>query len=105
VAWTYLLIAAAFEVAFATSMKASAGFTRLGPSLVTIVAVIGGIGFLTLALRELPVSVGYPVWTGIGAVGTLVLGAVLFGESLTPVRLVSVALIVAGVAGLRASTP
>ncbi|HHX6610260.1 TPA: DMT family transporter [Pseudomonas aeruginosa] len=100
-AWFHLLVAAAFEVAFAMDMKFSNGFGRLWPSLLTVVAAIGGIYFLTLALRELPVSVAYPIWTAIGSLGTVFLGVLLLGESLTAVKLVSVGLIVAGVAGLK----
>ncbi|ALY53923.1 TPA: DMT family transporter [Pseudomonas aeruginosa] len=100
-AWFHLLVAAAFEVAFAMSMKFSNGFGRLWPSLLTVVAAIGGIYFLTLALRELPVSVAYPIWTAIGSLGTVFLGVLLLGESLTAVKLVSVGLIVAEVAGLK----
>ncbi|MGG2598229.1 DMT family transporter [Pseudomonas aeruginosa] len=101
-AWFHLLVAAAFEVAFAMGMKFSNGFGRLWPSLLTVVAAIGGIYFfLTLALRELPVSVAYPIWTAIGSLGTVFLGVLLLGESLTAVKLVSVGLIVAGVAGLK----
>ncbi|MCY1544682.1 Quaternary ammonium compound-resistance protein SugE [compost metagenome] len=100
-AWIYLLIAAGFEVTFAMGMKYAAGFSRLWPSLVTVAAAIGGIYFLTLAMRELPVSVAYPVWTAIGSLGTVLLGVLLLGESLTPLKLVSAALIVAGVAGLK----
>ncbi|MBG4176117.1 QacE family quaternary ammonium compound efflux SMR transporter, partial [Pseudomonas aeruginosa] len=73
----------------------------LSPSLLTVVAAIGGIYFLTLALRELPVSVAYPIWTAIGSLGTVFLGVLLLGESLTAVKLISVGLIVAGVAGLK----
>lgn len=101
IAWIYLAIAAVFEVAFALSMKASAGFTRLWPSLATLVGVLGGIGFLTLALRTLPVSVGYPAWVGAGALGTVVFGHLVFGESLTPLKLASIGAIVVGVAGLK----
>lgn len=100
-AWFHLLVAAAFEVAFAMGMNFSNGFGRLWPSLLTVVAAIGGIYFLTLALRELPVSVAYPIWTAIGSLGTVFLGVLLLGESLTAVKLVSVGLIVAGVAGLK----
>lgn len=100
-AWFHLLVAAAFEVAFAMGMKFSNSFGRLWPSLLTVVAAIGGIYFLTLALRELPVSVAYPIWTAIGSLGTVFLGVLLLGESLTAVKLISVGLIVAGVAGLK----
>ncbi|MGF6111540.1 multidrug efflux SMR transporter [Pseudomonas sp. ADAK2] len=99
--WLFLLIAAAFEVTFAMSMKYSEGFTRLWPSLITVVAAIAGIYFLTLSMRELPVSIAYPIWTAIGSLGTVFLGFALLGESLTALKLVSVGLIVAGVIGLK----
>lgn len=100
-AWIFLLLAAAFEVTFAMGMKYAQGFTRPWPSLLTVVAALGGIYFLSLAMRELPVSVAYPIWTAIGSLGTVLLGFMLLGESLTPVKLVSVGLIVVGVVGLK----
>lgn len=100
-AWLYLAIAAVFEVGFALSMKASNGFTVLWPSIVTLVGLIGGMYFLALALKTLPVSIGYPMWVGAGALGTVVFGFVLFGESLTLLKLASVAAIVLGVIGLK----
>jgi len=100
-AWVFLLVAAGFEVAFAMGMKYAEGFTRFWPSLITVVAAVGGIGFLTLSMRELPVSVAYPIWTAIGSLGTVLLGFVLLGESLTLMKIVSVGLIVAGVSGLK----
>lgn len=100
-AWLYLAIAAGFEVAFALGMKWSDGFTRLWPTVFTVVAVIGGVGFLTLALKSLPVSVAYPIWTAVGTLGTVLFGFVLLGEALTVAKLVSAAAIVAGVAGLK----
>ncbi|MFS2123681.1 DMT family transporter [Pseudomonas sp. Pseusp97] len=101
-AWAMLMVAAVFEVMFAVSMKYAEGFTRPLPTLVTVVAVIGGIFFLTLAMRQLPVSIAYPIWTAVGTLGTVFFGFVLLGEALTLTKLASVALIVAGVAGLRA---
>ncbi|MCG8909985.1 MULTISPECIES: DMT family transporter [Pseudomonas] len=101
-AWTMLMVAAVFEVMFAVSMKYAEGFTRPLPTVVTVLAVIGGIFFLTLAMRQLPVSIAYPVWTAIGTLGTVFFGFLLLGEALTLTKLASVALIVAGVAGLRA---
>ena len=100
-AWVFLLVAAGFEVAFAMGMKYAEGFSRFWPSLITVVAAVGGIGFLTLSMRELPVSVAYPIWTAIGSLGTVFLGFMLLGESLTLVKIVSVGLIVAGVSGLK----
>lgn len=103
-AWAYLAAAAAFEVIFALSMKYADGFTRLLPSLVTVVAAMGGIGFLTLAMKTLPVSVAYPIWTSIGTLGTVLLGFMLLDERLTLAKLVSALAIVAGVAGLKATS-
>ncbi|KAF2392504.1 MULTISPECIES: DMT family transporter [Pseudomonas] len=100
-AWFFLLIAAGFEVTFAMSMKYAEGFTRLWPSVITVVAAIAGIYFLTLAMRELPVSIAYPIWTAIGSLGTVFLGFALLGETLTVVKLISVGLIVTGVVGLK----
>ncbi|AOE84229.1 DMT family transporter [Pseudomonas sp. TCU-HL1] len=100
-AWVFLLVAACFEVLFAMGMKYAEGFTRPGPSLLVVVAAVAGIYFLTLAMRVLPVSIAYPIWTAIGTLGTVLLGFLLLGEALTPAKLVSVGLIVAGVAGLR----
>lgn len=100
-AWIYLALAAAFEVTFAMSMKYSDGFTRPWPTAITVVAVIGGIAFLTLAMKTLPVSVAYPIWTAIGTLGTVTLGFAFLGEPLTLLKVVSVIAIVAGVAGLK----
>lgn len=100
-AWIFLLVAAFFEVLFAMSMKYAHGFTRFAPSVLVVLAAIAGIYFLTLALRELPVSIAYPIWTGIGTLGTVLLGTLLLGEALGPGKLLAVGLIVAGVAGLK----
>jgi quaternary ammonium compound-resistance protein SugE len=102
-AWIYLGLAACFEICFAMSMKYAHGFTRLTPTLLTVVGVAGGLTFLTLALKTLPVSVAYPIWTAVGTLGTVALGFALLGESLTPLKMVSVVLIVIGVGGLRAT--
>ncbi|WP_325436472.1 DMT family transporter [Pseudomonas nitroreducens] len=101
-AWAMLMVAAVFEVMFAVSMKYAEGFTRPLPTVVTVLAVIGGVFFLTLAMRQLPVSIAYPIWTAIGTLGTVFFGFLLLGEALTLTKLASVALIIAGVAGLRA---
>ena len=100
-AWLFLLIAAGFEVTFAMGMKYAEGFTRLWPSLITVVAAIGGIYFLTLALRELPVSIAYPIWTAIGSLGTVFLGFALLGESLTLVQIGGMLLVIGGVTMLE----
>jgi quaternary ammonium compound-resistance protein SugE len=103
-AWAYLAAAAVFEIVFALSMKYADGFTRLLPTLVTAVSAVGGIGFLTLAMKTLPVSVAYPIWTGVGTLGTVLLGCALLDERLTLVKVVSALAIIAGVAGLKAGS-
>ncbi len=99
--WVFLGIAILFEIAFALGTNATKGFTRLWPSVLTLGAAAGGIYTLSLALRELDVSVGYTIWTGIGGVGTVVLGAVIFKEKITPARLISFASIIGGALLLR----
>jgi quaternary ammonium compound-resistance protein SugE len=99
--WILLLIAGLFEVAWAIGLKYTEGFTRLWPSVGTAAAMLVSIGLLGIAMRALPVGTAYAVWVGVGAVGTVILGIVLFGESASPARLVSVALIVAGIIGLK----
>ena len=103
-AWVYLSLAAIFEVIFAISMKYADGFTRPVPTLITAVAVVFGISFLTLAMKTLPVSVAYPIWTAVGTLGTVILGFVLLREPLTAMKFVSALAIVGGVAGLKMST-
>ncbi|MEU1725835.1 DMT family transporter [Actinomadura sp. ATCC 39365] len=100
-AWIYLLIAAVFEVVFALATNATEGFTQLWPSLLTAAAAAGGIFFLSLALKTLDVGVGYTVWTGIGSVGTVLLGSVIFGEELTIWKGLAFVLIIGGVLGLK----
>ena len=100
-AWIYLVIAGFFEVGWAIGLKYTEGFTRVVPSTLTIVSMIVSVLLLGLALRELPVGTGYAVWTGIGTVGTAVLGIYLFGEPATAARLACIALIVSGIAGLK----
>ena len=100
-AWTYLFVAALFEIAWAIGLKYAQGFTKLWPSVLTIVAMVVSVLFLALAVRTIPVGTGYAVWTGIGAVGTATLGIILFAEPVTAWRVVCLLLIVAGVIGLK----
>jgi quaternary ammonium compound-resistance protein SugE len=100
-AWTYLIAAGLFEVVWAVGLKYTDGFTRLWPSVGTLAAMAASVYLLSRALLELPVGTGYAVWTGIGAVGTALAGMVLFGESRAVGRLACIALIVAGIAGLK----
>jgi quaternary ammonium compound-resistance protein SugE len=100
-AWVVLFVAGLLEVGWAVGLKYTEGFTRLWPSVATGVAVIGSMALLGLALRTLPLGTAYAIWTGIGTVGTAVTGIVVFGEPATAMRLVCIALIVAGIVGLK----
>ena len=103
--WIYLLLAGIFEIGFAIGLKYTEGCTRLWPSVGTIVAAGISLWLLTQALRTIPVGTAYAIWTGIGAVGVATLGVVLFSESASPARLGCIALIVAGVVGLKLFSP
>jgi quaternary ammonium compound-resistance protein SugE len=103
-AWTYLLIAGLFEIGWAIGLKFTEGFSRFWPSLGTILAMIVSLAFLGLALKTLPVGTAYAVWTGIGAIGTVILGIVLFAEPATALRLGCVGLILSGIIGLKLVT-
>jgi quaternary ammonium compound-resistance protein SugE len=100
-AWVYLLLAGLFEIGFAVCLKSTEGFTRLWFSIATVLAAAASLWLLTRALRSIPVGTAYAVWTGIGAVGVAALGIVLFSESASPARLLCIAVIVAGVIGLK----
>lgn len=103
-AWIALVVAGVFEVAWAIGLKYTEGFTRTWPSVATLAAMFASIVLLAWAMKTLPVGTAYAVWTGIGAVGTVILGIVLFGEAATLARLACVALIVVGIVGLRMVT-
>lgn len=104
-AWFILVVAGLLEVVWAIGLKYSEGFTRLWPSVLTIIAMIISMGLLGLAMRSLPAGTAYSIWVGIGAVGTVVLGIVLLGEPVNAARLISVAFIIAGIVGLKLATP
>jgi quaternary ammonium compound-resistance protein SugE len=104
VSWILLLIAGLLEVAWAAGLKSSEGFTRLWPSVFTIVTALGSFVLLAYAMRELPLGTAYAVWTGIGAVGAFVFGIVMLGEVLTLARVASAMLIVVGLIGLKLSS-
>jgi quaternary ammonium compound-resistance protein SugE len=99
--WLILFIAGLFETAWAIGMKYSHGFTRFWPSVFTLASILISMGLLAFSLKELPVGTAYAVWTGIGAVGTAILGIFLFGESKELIRLFFIFLIIIGIAGLR----
>lgn len=100
-AWVYLTGAGLLEIIWAIGLKYTEGFTRLGPTAVTVVAMIASVVLLGVALRDLPVGTGYAIWTGIGTVGTAVLGIMIFQEPATALRLASIGLIIAGIVGLK----
>lgn len=104
-AWLILFIAGLCEVAWAVGLKYTEGFSRLGPSLATVAAMIVSVVLLGWSLKVLPLGTAYAVWTGIGAVGTAILGMILFGESREVARVLCIVLIVAGIVGLKLLTP
>ena len=104
-AWIILVVAGLFEVAWAVGLKYSEGFTKLWPSVFTVVCLALSMVLLGWSLRHLPLGTAYGVWTGIGTVGTALLGIALFGEAVTTLRLVFIGLIVAGIVGLKVVTP
>ncbi len=104
-AWLVLVVAGLFEIGWATGLKYTEGFTRLWPTVGTALAMIISLMLLGLALRMLPLGTAYAVWTGIGTVGSALLGIVLFQESVDPVRLGCIGLIMAGIIGLKLTTP
>jgi quaternary ammonium compound-resistance protein SugE len=100
--WISLLVAGLLEIAWATGLKFTDGFSRLWPSVGTVAAIAGSLFLLSVAVKTLPIGTAYAVWTGIGAVGTALLGIVLFGETAAAARLACIGLIVAGIIGLKA---
>lgn len=99
--WVYLLLAGLLEIAWAIGLKLSDGFTRPAITAATVAAMVGSFALLALALRTLPIGNAYAVWTGIGTIGTVVIGILWFGEQASIIRLVFIGLIVAGIAGLK----
>lgn len=100
-AWFLLLLAGFLEIVWATSMKLSQGFTRLPETAVTLVAMAASFALLSMAMRSLPLGTAYMIWTGIGAIGAFVVGIVMLGEAVTPLRLLAAALIVGGIALMK----
>jgi quaternary ammonium compound-resistance protein SugE len=104
-AWLYLLAAGLLEIGWAVGLKYTEGFTRLWPSVWTLAAMILSMFLLAVAVRELPIGTAYAVWTGVGAIGTALLGILLFGEPHDAARLLCIALILAGILGLKLVSP
>lgn len=103
--WIILLVAGLFEIAWAIGLKYSEGFTRLWPTVGTLAAMGISVWMLGIAMKSLPVGTAYAIWVGVGAVGTVILGVVLFDEPVNALRIGSVALIIAGLIGLKLATP
>ena len=101
--WFMLVIAGLFEVVWAIGLKYTDGFTRLIPSVISVVAMVLSVGLLGLAMKTLPIGTAYAVWVGIGVIGTALMGMLVFGESVSLLKIVSLALIVLGIVGLKIS--
>jgi len=104
-AWLLLMLAGLFEVGWAIGLKYTNGFTRLWPTIGTVLAIVVSLWLLGIAMKSLPVGTSYAVWVGVGAVGTAIMGIVLLGEVANAGRLISLGLIIAGIVGLKIATP
>ena len=104
-AWIYLLLAGLFEVIWAIGLKYTEGFSRLWPTVGTVTAMVISIVLLAMAVKTLPIGTAYAIWTGIGAAGSIIVGMVIFSEPTDPVRIICLTLIVAGMVGLKLSSP
>jgi len=103
-AWIYLIIAGLLEIGWAIGLKYTEGWTKLFPSVLTVLGMVASFYFLSLALKVLPIGTAYAIWTGIGTVGAAVLGMLIFGDSREAIRIVCILIIVAGIAGLKITT-
>lgn len=103
-AWMYLVAAGILEIVWAYTMKQSEGFTRITPTIVTIITMIGSFGLLSVAMRTLPLGTAYTIWTGIGAVGAFLVGILVLGETVSAMRVTAAVLIVAGLVMMKLST-
>lgn len=102
--WFYLTLAGLLEVVWATTMKLSDGFTKIGYSLITLLGMLLSFYLLSKALRDLPMGLAYPIWTGIGAIGTIIVGLVFLGDRLSPLSYLFLALLVIGIIGLKVTS-
>ncbi len=103
--WLFLVVAGVCEMGWALGLKYSQGFSKLVPSILTVLGMITSFYFLSLALKELPLGTAYAIWTGIGTVGTVILGIMLFKEPIDTARLICIGFIVAGIVGLKCLSP
>ena len=99
--WIYLIIAGFFEIFWAVGLKFSQGFSKILPSIFTVIGMLASFYFLSLALKKLPLSIAYAIWTGIGTVGTVLFGVIYFGETISIAKIICVGLIIFGIIGLR----
>ncbi|WP_119318233.1 DMT family transporter [Companilactobacillus formosensis] len=99
--WIYLIIAGLFEVVWATTMKLSHGFTKISFTIYTIIGLALSMIFLSIAIKKMPMSLAYPIWTGIGAVGSIIAGVIIFGDKLSPLTWVFVALLLISIIGIK----
>jgi quaternary ammonium compound-resistance protein SugE len=104
-AWFVLILAGLLEIGWAVGLKYTAGFTRPLPTVLTVASIVASLSLLGLSLKALPLGIAYAIWTGVGTIGTAVLGIVLFGEEATAARLACIGLIVIGIAGLKLVSP
>ena len=102
--WIILLIAGLFEISWAVGLKFSQGFTQIIPSIITVICMVASFYFLALALKHLPLGTAYAIWTGIGTIGTVIFGIILFKEPVTAIRLLCIVLIISGITGLKLIT-
>lgn len=102
--WMYLLVAGLFEISWAVGLKFTHGFSQVIPSVITVMCMIASFYFLALALKNLPLGTAYAIWTGIGTIGTVIFGIILFKEPITAMRLLCIALIISGITGLKILT-
>jgi len=103
--WVYLVIAGIFEVGWAIGLKYSQGFTKTMPSILTLIGMVASFYFLSLSIKNLPIGTAYAIWTGIGTVGTVILGIILFKEPFDTIRMICIVLIVSGIIGLKLTSP
>jgi quaternary ammonium compound-resistance protein SugE len=103
-AWVFIIIASVFEISWAIGLKYTDGLTKVGPTIFTVETMILSFYFLALGVKDIPIGTGYAVWTGIGAVGTVILGMILFNESKEFVRILFILMIVGGIVGLKLTT-
>lgn len=99
--WLFLIAGGIFEIVWATALKYANGFSKLYPSIITIIGMIISFAFLSISLKTLPIGTAYSVWTGIGAIGTVIVGILLFGESHSMIRIVYITLVISGIVGLK----